>query len=157
MRKTLVLITIALAVPATSAARVTALNACKLVSTRQSASLGVTAACKSQTLPGSLGVISSASWGSPAELVLSVNTFDNTNNPVWQLTMKTLKIMAGGPPRRVSGIGSVAWEAGGPGGHIATIHFVKGKRVVAFSWSSKKPQRSLKSFTAIAKSIASQL
>ena len=93
----------------------------------------------------------------PAALVLSVNTFNNTNNPIWQASMKTLKIMAGGPAKKVTGIGDLAYEAGGTGGNVATVHFVKGKRIVAFSWYSTKPPRSLKTFTAIAKSIAGQV
>jgi hypothetical protein len=75
---------------------------------------------------------------------------------VWQENMKLLKVLPG-HPKKVSGIGSAAYESGGDGSTLATMHFVKGKRVVAFSWYSKKPETSLKTFNAIAKSIAAQI
>jgi hypothetical protein len=161
MRKTLVLAALALAVPATSAARMGgALDACHLVSSRQAASLGVTASCKGTTRPGVHGTVAFANWGSPgstsAALALTVSTFNDTNNPVWQENLQLLKILPG-HPKKVSGIGSVAYESGGDGSSLASLHFVKGKRIVAFSWYSKKPQTSLKVFNAIAKSIAAQL
>ena len=162
MRKSLVTVTLALALaaPAAATARASGVRACGLVSSKQAASLGVTSTCKGRTTTGSVGVVSAANWGAPTvtatALALTVNTFSATNNPIWQANMQLLKVMPG-HPTKVSGIGSVAYEAGADGGTVATIHFVKGKRVVAFSWYSKKPQRSLKTFTAIAKSIAAQL
>ena len=161
MQKSLVALTLALAVAAPAAATgASGVRACGLVSPKQAAALGVTSACKGRTTAGSVGVVSSGSWGAPTitatALALTVNTFSQTNNPIWQANMQLLKVMPG-HPTKVTGIGSLAYEAGADGGTVATIHFVKGKRVVAFSWYSKKPQRSLSAFTAIAKSIAAQL
>ena len=126
MRKclTLTLAVLALAVPATSPARLGSLDACKLVSSKQTGSLGVTASCNGTTRPGSAGSISLANWGSPgstsAALALTVTTFTNTNNPIWQENMQLLKVLPG-KPKKVSGIGSVAYESGGNGSSLAAV------------------------------------
>lgn len=161
MRKTVTFVVLLAILPAaTAAAGRSPLNACKLVTKSQAASLGVTKPCVSKTVPGSSGVLSWGNWGSPgsdaAALALTVSTFNDTNSPAWQTNMQLLKVLPG-KPKKVSGIGSVAYESGGDGGGLSSIHFVKGKRIVVFSWYSKKPQTSLKAFNAIAKSIAAQV
>ena len=136
------------------------LDACKVVTAKQASSLGVTKPCVGKITPALSGVVSWGNWGTPgtdrAALALTVSTFKDTNNAVWQENMKLLKVLPG-HPKKVSGIGSLAYESGGDGGTLSSIHFVKGKRVVAFSWYSKKPETSLKAFNAIAKSIAAQI
>jgi hypothetical protein len=160
MRKASAVIVLALVIPATSAARSSAVNACKLVSAKQAALLGVTQPCKGTVRTGSTGALSGGNWGTPAvtpsALALTVTTFSSTDSPIWQLNRKVLNVMPG-HPKKISGIGSVAYESGGDGSTVSSIHFVLGKRIVVFSWYSKKPQRSLKTFNAIAKSIAAQL
>lgn len=160
MRKTLVVVACAAFLPVTTAAGGSALNACTLVSSKQASSLGVTRACVAKTTPGLSGVISWGNWGSPgsdrAALALTVSTFKSTSSPVYQTNLKLLKALPG-HPKKVRGIGSVAYESGGDGGGLASIHFVKGRRIVAFSWYSKKPETSLKAFNAIAKGIASHI
>ena len=155
----LLVIVAALAI-ATAADGSSALNACRTVTAKQASSLGVTKPCVGKTIPGLSGVISAGNWGSlgtdRAALALNVTTFKDTHNAVWQENMKLLKILPG-KPKKVSGIGSVAYESGGNGGTLSSIHFAKGKRLVTFSWYSKKPETSLKTFNAIAKSIAAQI
>ncbi len=159
MRKWFVAIVLAVAVPAATA-DAAGVDACGLVSAKGAASLGVKASCKGTTRPGLSGTVAFANWGTPAgdpsALALTVTTFNSTTSPAWQENMKLLKALPGNP-KQVSGIGSLAYESGGNGGTLSSIHFVKGKRVVAFSWFSKKPQTSLKAFNAVAKSIAAQI
>lgn len=159
MRKWFVPVLVAVGIAA-GAAHASGVNACGLVSARQAAGLGVTASCKGTTRPGASGVVSFGNWGTPgagnAALALTVTTFTDTSGVAWQVSMKLLKVLPG-TAKKVNGIGSVAYESGGDGGRLASMHFVKGKRVVAFSWYSKKPQTSLKAFNAVAKSIAAQI
>lgn len=160
MRKSLVLVVCAAVLPVSTAAGGSALDACKLVSSKQASSLGVKKACVGKTTPGLSGVISWGNWGSPgsdrAALALTVSTFKSTSSPVYQENLKLMKVLPG-HPKQVRGIGSLAYESGGDGGGLASIHFVKGRRIVGFSWYSKKPETSLKAFNAIAKGIASQI
>lgn len=162
MTKIAALVVVVAAIPVATAAagRSSNLNACSVVTAKQASSLGVTRPCVAKTIPGLSGVISAANWGTPgsdpAALALTVTTFKNTHNTAWQTNMKILKLLSGNW-KKVSGIGSIAYESGGNGGTQPSIRFVKGKRIVAFSWYSNKPQTSLKTFTAIAKSIAAQI
>ncbi len=160
MIKIAALVIVASLAIATAADGSSTLNACKIVTAVQARSLGVTKPCVGRTIPALSGVISSGNWGSPgsdrAALALNVSTFKDTNNAVWQENMKLLKVLPG-HPKKVSGIGSLAYESGGDGGTLSSIHFVKGRRLVTFSWYSKKPETSLKTFNAIAKSIAAQI
>lgn len=162
MRKLLVsvLVVAAVAAPASLARPASAVNVCKLVNAKQLASLGVSSSCRQTTIPGAGATHVTGNWGrvnvDPAALTLSVATYASRSGTVWQLGLKYLKVVPG-TPKKVSGIGSQAYESGGDGGTLASINFVVGNHIVSMSWRTKTPPRTLTAFNAVAKSIAAEL
>ena len=161
MRWTLT-VTAAIAVVAAhaAAARPAGVSSCWLLTGKQAASVGVTSSCKLRSLNGPGFTVSNGTWGKPlpgsAALTVGVNTYARASGPAWQVAMQTLPKLPG-RAKKVSGIGSVAYESGGTGSTLSSIHFVVGKHIVSMSWYAKKPPSSLKTFNALAQSIAAKL
>lgn len=161
MRRASILIAALFALAASAAgARTNATSPCALVKGKDAASLGVNASCVSSTLNGPGLTSAIGRWGRPGStstaLSLVVNTYPSASGPSWQVAMQTLSKLPG-KATKVSGIGSVAYESGGDGSTVASIHFVVGKHIVSFSWYASKAPASLKAFNAVARSIAGRL
>lgn len=148
----------ALAAPSAYASRAFSGNPCHLVSAKHLASVGVAGSCKPTTLHGPGFTNSTAVWSlTPTQhLSVAVNTYPSASGAAWSVAMKTLRILPGGQGKKVSGIGSLAYEAGGDGSTGASINFVVGKQIVAINLGAKKAP-SMSAFNALAKSVAAKL
>jgi hypothetical protein len=134
-------------------------NACTVVSAKQVAALGIAGPCKLRKhsvagFTSSIGIWNLTSRTN--HLSIAVNTYSSKSGPYWQVAMKTLNKLPG-PARKVKGIGSLAYESGGAGSAISAINFVLGNRVVSINLRTSAAQKSLQSFTAMAKSVAAKL
>lgn len=135
-------------------------NACTLVGTKQIAAFGISGTCESKKFgaPGNfsatIGIWSSTSR--TARLSIAVNTYSSKSGPYWQVAMKTLNKLPGGA-KKVTGIGSLAYESGGDGSTLSAINFVVGNQVVAINMRTPTAPKSLAAFNTLAKSIAAKL
>lgn len=147
----------ALAAPSAYASRAFSGNPCHLVSAKQLASVGISGSCKPTTLHGPGLTNSTAIWSlTPTQhLSVAVNTYPSASGAAWSVAMKTLRLLPGGQGKKVSGIGSLAYEAGGDG-TMAAINFVVGKQIVNINLGAKKAP-SMSAFNALAKSVAAKL
>jgi hypothetical protein len=136
-------------------------NACRLGSAKQVAAFGIPTQCKPSTHQGpgfttSVAVWNRAATGAQPHLSISINTYASKSGPLWQLAMKTMKTLPG-EPKKVSGIGSIAYESGAAGSALSVINFVVGNQVVNINMRTTKAPSTLTKFNALAKSVAAQL
>ncbi|HEV8102671.1 MAG TPA: hypothetical protein VGP69_02940 [Gaiellaceae bacterium] len=134
---------------------------CKLVTTKQVAAFGVPTACKPTTLKGPGFTASDARWnpkatGAQPHLFVGVNTYASRSGPVWQIGIQTLSKLPG-HAKKVSGIGSAAYESGGDGSTLSVINFVVGNQIVDINLRTPTPPTSLAQLNALAKSVAAKL
>lgn len=147
----------ALVAPSAYASRAFSGNPCHLVSAKQLASVGISGSCKPTTLNGPGFTVNTAIWNltSTPHLSVGVHTYPSASGAAWSVAMKTLRILPGGQGKKVSGIGSLAYETGGDG-TVAAINFVVGKQIVSINLGAKKAP-SMSVFNALAKSVAAKL
>lgn len=159
MRKSLAVAAAAAAIttPAALASGAFSGNPCALVSAKQVAAFGIPASCKPTTLRGPGFTVNSATWNltSPTQhLSVGVHTYATSSGAGWNAAMQTLRILPSGQGKKVSGIGSLAYEAAGGG--TTAINFVVGKQIVNVTLRTTKPL-SLQAFNVFAKSVAAKL
>ena len=136
-------------------------NACLLLSAKQVAAFGIPTQCKPTTRQGpgftsSLAVWNAHATGAQPHLSIGINTYQSKSGPLWQLAMKTIKTLPG-EAKKVSGIGSIAYESGGDGSTLSVINFVVGNQVVNINMRTTKAPSALTKFNALAKSVAAKL
>lgn len=151
----------ALVVPAATARVAFSGNACKLVAAKQVAAFGVPTTCTPKTLKGPGFTASDAVWnlkatGLQPHLSVSVNTYASRSGPIWQLGLQLLSKLPG-HAKKVSGIGSVAYESGADGSTLSAINFVVGNQIVNINVRTPAAPKSLAQLNAFAKSIAAKL
>jgi hypothetical protein len=135
-------------------------NPCSLVSSKQVASFGIPPQCKSTTLKASGLSSSNATWAgaltpTSPHLSISVATYESTSSPLWNLGLQTLDKLPGGPAKKVSGIGSLAYESSGTS--INAINFVVGKQIVDINMRTASAPKSRAAFEALAKAVAKEV
>jgi hypothetical protein len=137
-------------------------NLCTLVSAKEVASFGITTQCKPTTLNGPGFIGSTGIWGTQASpisphLAISCNTYPSPSGPAWKVAFATLGTALPGKAKKVSGIGSLAYESGADGSTLSAINFVTGKKICNINMRTSKPLTSLAVFNALAKSVAAKL
>jgi hypothetical protein len=70
--------------------------------------------------------------------------------------MKTIQRLPG-ETKKVSGIGSLAYESGADGSTLSEINFVVGNQIASINMRTSKAPSSLTAFNALAKSVAGKL
>jgi hypothetical protein len=96
-------------------------------------------------------------WGTsltaPHPVVL--NLAINTGNASYLATAKNTLRALPGVPKKVTGIGSLAYESSG--GTLTEINFAVGSYVCSILLRTTKPLNSISSFNALAKAVAAKL
>jgi hypothetical protein len=136
-------------------------NACRLLSAKQVAAFGIQTQCSPTTRQGPGFTTSSAAWnlqatGAQPHLSISINTYASKSGALWQLAMKSIKTLPGAA-KKVSGIGSIAYESGSDGSALSVINFVVGNQVVNINMRTTKAPSTLTTFNALATSVAAKL
>jgi hypothetical protein len=136
-------------------------NACRLLSAKQVAAFGIPTQCTPTTRQGPSFTVRLAAWnphatGAQPHLSISLNTYASKSGPLWQLAMKTLRTLPG-EAKKVSGIGSIAYESGGDGSTLSEINFVVGNQIVNINMRTTKAPSTLTKFNALAKYVAAKL
>ena len=135
-------------------------NVCTLLSAKQVTAVpGVSTNCTNAKPSRGLGATNYiGNWAgkTPRSARLQVTVSLYTDTGALQLARRNLKQGLPGPPRKVAGIGSAAYEA--IGALSSGVHFATGKYVVYVSLNTiGSPPRSTVSIEGIAKAIASKL
>lgn len=136
-------------------------NACRLLSAKQLAAFSMPPQCKPTMLQGpgftsNLAVWNARATGAQPHLAISIQTYSSKSGPLWQLAMKTIKTLPG-EAKKVSGIGSIAYESGGDGSRLSVINFVVGNQVVNINMRTTNAPSALTKFNGLAKSLAAKL
>ena len=136
-------------------------NPCRLLSAKQVTAFGIQTQCSPTTRQGPGFTSSVAAWnleatGLQPHLSISINTYSSKSGALWQLAMKTLTTLPG-EAKKVSGIGSIAYESGADGSALSAITFVVGNQVVNINMRTTKAPSALTKFNALAKSVAAKL
>jgi hypothetical protein len=162
LRPTLALTLVAmLATAAAAAARPSSgTDLCRLLTGKQAMSVqGVSSKCtNARPTAGPGSTISTANWAgvTPRSPRLQVTMSVYTDRGAFQLAKRNLGQGLPGAPRKVSGIGSAAYEANG--GFSTGIRFSVGKHIVLVSVTGiGKPSWSTRSVEALARAIAGRL
>ena len=133
---------------------------CNMLSANQVAPLHVPTSCKPKTIKGSYSTIYNGTWSqasrSGAGFVVNVAVFPSTTSPVYQIALQHLSVLPG-KSKKVSGIGSKAYESGADGGLLTSINFIVGRSIVNMALRSTHPVTSLGAFNALAKSVAAKV
>jgi hypothetical protein len=134
-------------------------NACTLASARQIAALGIKAGCKPTSVktPGFDNNL--ATWGNLAapHVSIGVNTYPSTSSSTYQVALKSLAFLPGGSSKKVSGIGSVAYESGANGSTLSAINFVVGKQIVNIELRTAGGQKSFAALDKLSKAVEAKL
>jgi hypothetical protein len=149
----------ALAATSTAGASFTG-NVCRLASAKQAAPLtGRPSHCTRSPATKGLGsTIDMGTWAGPTATSPRVQATVAlyADSGALQLARRNLKQgLPGGTPRKVSGIGTAAYEAGGASAFA--IHFAVGKYVVYLTLTPVGKPRSAAALEALAKTIAVRL
>ena len=133
---------------------------CQLVTAKQiTAIAGVSSKCANAAPsrgPGSTIYVGNWAGMTPTSPSVQVTVALYTDTGALQLARSNLRQGLPGPPKKVAGIGSAAYEA--IGGFSAGIHFNVGKYVVYMSLNTVgKPPRSITSLETLAKGVAARL
>lgn len=146
--------------PPSSARPSAAVDVCRLLTAKQvTAVQGVSSKCtKAKPMAGPGATIYGANWPgkTPRSPGVQVTVSVYTDQGALALATRNLNQGLPGPPKKVAGIGSAAYEA--TGGFATGVRFVKGKDVVLVSVNGiGKPSWSTKSVEALAKAVAGRL
>ena len=135
-------------------------NVCQLVTAKQITAIpGVSSKCTNAAPskgPGSTIYVGNWAGKTPTSPTVQVTVALYTDSGALKLAKSNLKQGLPGPPKKVAGIGSAAYEA--IGGFSAGVHFNVGKYVVYLSLNTVgKPPQSTASLETLAKGIAARL
>ena len=137
-----------------------AVDACRLLTARQVTAVhGVSPKCvTAKPMAGPGAMIYGANWAgkTPRDAGIQVTVSLYTDQGALALAKRNLNQGLPGPPKKVAGIGTAAYEA--TGGISTAVRFAKGKEVVLVGVSGiGKPTWSTKSVEALAKAVAGRL
>ncbi len=136
-----------------------AVNVCRLLTAKQVAAVpGVSPKCaNAKPMPGPGSTIYTANWAgktaTSAHLQVTLSLY--TDQGMLGLAKRNLKQGLPGPPRKVAGIGSGAFEATGAAAQGIHVAFGKYVVVVILSGTGKLPQTTV--IEAVAKKIIARL
>jgi hypothetical protein len=149
-----------LTVPAEGARGSFSGNVCSMLTAKQVTTVHAPSKCKPTTLQGPGFTSSNGTWGTVTatgpHLSVTVNAYQSTGSAYFQIAKKVMNKLPG-QAKKVSGIGSLAYESGADGSTLAAINFILGKDIVDINLRAVQPPTSLAALNALAKAIAAQL